>query len=150
MRTFFFFLKHGWTTFPTPVRQFLESRNLVYLKRKGNSCIRLEANEKWLLEWQHVCNLNYRCCYWPCIGNHMELMNQRKKSQNNSFLIDKNRFQNMHLHFSLVLFIFCSRRVAEVGKVMALKIFKCSWSYVTCKTLNLYLNATQHAHGCCV
>lgn len=154
MRKWFFFLKNGWTTFPTPARQFSfkESRNLVYFKRKGKNCVRLEATEKWLLELEPVCNLNYRSCYWPCIGNHIESINQRKtnKQTNNYSLIYQNRSKNMQQHFSLVLFIFCSRKVVEVEKVTALTNFHWLWLYVTCKTLNLYLNATHHVHGYCV
>lgn len=142
------------TTFPTPARQFpfKESRNLVHFKSKGNRCIRLEAMEKWLLEWEPVCSLNYRCYYLLCIRNHMELINQfkTKTTQINYFLINEKWLKDAHLHFSFILFIFCSRKFVEVKKVTALTIFQWSSSYTTCKTLNLYLNATQHAHGYCV
>lgn len=123
---------------------FKQSRTLVYFKRKSKSCIWLEATEKWLLEWEHVCNLNYRCCCWSSIGNHMELMNQRKKKT--LLLINENRLQNMQPHFSLGLFIFFSRKVLGVEKVTALNILQWAWLYVTLNSKSVsesYLACTR-------
>lgn len=51
-------------------------------------------------------------------------VDESEKKKTNLLLINENRLQNKDLHFSLVLFIFCSRKVLGIEKVTALNIFQ--------------------------